>query len=77
MCIRDSTLGAASAVESVLAVIGVRDGHVYPSRNFETPDEETGLVPNLNFKKEKIKHSLLNSFGFGGNCSSLIFSSVN
>ena len=71
------TLGAASAVESVLAVIGVRDGHVYPSRNFETPDEETGLVPNLNFKKEKIKHSLLNSFGFGGNCSSLIFSSVN
>lgn len=71
------TLGAASAVESVLAVIGVRDGYVYPSKNFETPDEETGLVPNLNFKKERIKNSILNSFGFGGNCSSLIFSSVN
>jgi len=71
------TLGAASAVESVLAVIGVKNGYIYPSRNFETPDKDTGLVPNLNFKKEKIKHCLLNSFGFGGNCSSLIFSSVN
>ena len=71
------TLGAASAVESVLAVIGIRDGYVYPSRNFEIPDEETGLVPNINFKKEEIKNSLVNSFGFGGNCSSLIFSSVN
>ena len=71
------TLGAASAVESVLAVIGIRDGYVYPSRNFEIPDEETGLVPNINFKKEVIKNSLVNSFGFGGNCSSLIFSSVN
>ena len=34
-------------------------------QKFRNSDKDTGLVPNLNFKKEKIKHCLLNSFGFG------------
>lgn len=71
------TLGAASAIESVMAVCGVKNGYIYPSRNFQTADEVTKLTPNLKFKNSKIRHSLLNSFGFGGNCSSLIFSSIN
>jgi len=42
--------------------------------NFETPMKEFHLKPQIKAKQKELKHVLSNSLGFGGNCSTLIFS---
>jgi 3-oxoacyl-(acyl-carrier-protein) synthase len=69
------TLGASGGIEAVFSVLAVKHGILFPNLRFATPMVELGLVPQLTFRKDQtIKHVLSNSFGFGGNCSSLIFS---
>ncbi len=68
------TLAAAGAVEAVFSVLSINNGVVYPNLNFETPMEEFNLLPQTVLKNKTIDHVLSNSFGFGGNCSTLIFS---
>lgn len=70
------TLGAAGAVEAVYSVLSIYHGEIYPALNFETPIEETELIPETEYSKRDLKHVMSNSFGFGGNCSSLIFSKL-
>jgi 3-oxoacyl-(acyl-carrier-protein) synthase len=68
------TLGAAGAVEAVYSVLGLIHGEAYPSLRYKTPIEGTGLVPVSAFSHLPLEHIMSNSFGFGGNCTSLIFS---
>lgn len=68
------TLGAAGAVEAVFCLLNLMYDEVYANLNFDTPIETTGLVPVTEYKHMYIEHVMSNSFGFGGNCSSLIFS---
>ncbi|MCW5907054.1 MAG: beta-ketoacyl-[acyl-carrier-protein] synthase family protein [Chitinophagales bacterium] len=68
------TLGAAGAVEAVFCLLNLIHDEVYASLNFDTPIEATGLVPVTEYKHMRVEHVMSNSFGFGGNCSSLIFS---
>jgi 3-oxoacyl-(acyl-carrier-protein) synthase len=68
------TLGASAAVEAVFSILALEHGEVYPSLNFKTPIESTGLSPVSATKKARLEHVMSNSFGFGGNCASLIFS---
>jgi 3-oxoacyl-[acyl-carrier-protein] synthase-1 len=69
------TLGAAAGLEAVFSVMALREGLIFPSLGFSEPIEELGLVPETVFREgEQIRHVLSNSFGFGGNNSSLIFS---
>lgn len=68
------TLGAAGAIEAVFSVLNLHHQEIYPALNFSTPIQETGLRPNGKFRKISLQHVMSNSFGFGGNCSSLIFS---
>jgi len=69
------TLAAAGGIEAVLSVLAIENGWIYPNLNFEEPIEETGIIPVSQLKKnQKIKHILSNSFGFGGNNSSLVIS---
>ncbi|MBK7147487.1 MAG: beta-ketoacyl-[acyl-carrier-protein] synthase family protein [Bacteroidetes bacterium] len=68
------TLGAAGAVEAVFCLLQLQQQEVYKSLNFESPIPETGLIPVLDYSKATLHHVMSNSFGFGGNCSSLIFS---
>lgn len=68
------TLAAAGAIEAVYSVLALQNELVLPNLNFETPMEDTGLIPETEVIRKKIKHVLSNSFGFGGNCSTLIFS---
>lgn len=68
------TLGAAGAVEAVYSVLSIHHGEVYPALNFETPITATQLVPATTYLQKPLRHVMSNSFGFGGNCSSLIFS---
>ena len=71
------TLGASGGIEAVLSVLSIKHGIVYPNLRFTTPITDLGFVPQTNFiKNEEINHVLSNSFGFGGNCTSLIFSKL-
>jgi 3-oxoacyl-(acyl-carrier-protein) synthase len=68
------TLAAAAAIEAVYSVLAIQNNVVFPNLNFKTPMEEFNLVPQTTLKHKNIEHVLSNSFGFGGNCSTLIFS---
>lgn len=68
------TLAAAAAIEAVYSVLAIQNNAVFPNLNFKTPMEEFNLIPQTTLKHKNIEHVLSNSFGFGGNCSTLIFS---
>jgi len=71
------TLGASGGIEAVFSVLAIRHGIIYPNLRLTTPMKELPFVPETKFlKNEKVIHVLSNSFGFGGNCSSLIFSKL-
>ncbi|TFG90102.1 MAG: beta-ketoacyl-[acyl-carrier-protein] synthase family protein, partial [Candidatus Atribacteria bacterium] len=69
------TLGAAAGIEAVFSVLAIQYGMVFPCLGFQEAIEELGIVPETEMKEGlQINHVLSNSFGFGGNNSSLIFS---
>lgn len=68
------TLAAAAAIEAVYSVLAIQNNVVFPNLNFKTPMNEFNMVPQTTLKHATIEHVLSNSFGFGGNCSTLIFS---
>jgi 3-oxoacyl-(acyl-carrier-protein) synthase len=70
------TLGAASAIEAVYSVLNIDRQELYPNLNFKEPIGGIGLQPVQASSAAAIKHVMSNSFGFGGNCTSLIFSKV-
>lgn len=70
------TLAAAGAVEAVFSVLALQEQKIFANLNFQTLMPETGLQPITTLKDKNIHHVLSNSFGFGGNCSTLIFSKV-
>ncbi len=71
------TLGAAGAVEAVLSILSLRNNELYPSLNVKNPISHFNVPPVKKFERGKeINHVLSNSFGFGGNCTSLILSKI-
>lgn len=70
------TLGAAGAVEAVYSILNLYHQEIYPSLNFKDPIETTQLAPVIKYEKKSLQYVMSNSFGFGGNCTSLIFSKV-
>jgi 3-oxoacyl-[acyl-carrier-protein] synthase-1 len=69
------TTSAAGAVEAVLSVLAIKNHLIYPNLNFETGMKELHIEPVKKLiKNAKVNHVLSNSFGFGGNDTSLIFS---
>lgn len=69
------TLGAAAGVEGVFSVLSIKDGIAYPNLRWQTQMEDVSWKPVTELETGlDIKHVLSNSFGFGGNCSSLVFS---
>ena len=71
------TLGASGAIEAVYSILSLFHQELYGSLNFASPIMGTGLVPVRSYQKKSLQHVMSNSFGFGGNCTSLIFSKVN
>lgn len=71
------TLGASAGIEAVFSVLAVQRGMVYPNLRLQTPMTEFPFAAETEFSKNAhLKHVLSNSFGFGGNCSSLVFSKL-
>jgi 3-oxoacyl-[acyl-carrier-protein] synthase-1 len=69
------TLAASGAIEAYLSVLTVTDGYIFPNFSFDQSVETLDLIPETAFYQHPgMRHVLSNSFGFGGNCSSLIFS---
>lgn len=69
------TLAAAGAIEAVFCVQSILSDTIPPNLNFTTSMHETGLVPEMICRTDRnVEYALSNSFGFGGNCTSLIFS---
>ncbi|HZY37539.1 MAG TPA: beta-ketoacyl-[acyl-carrier-protein] synthase family protein [Mucilaginibacter sp.] len=69
------TLGASGGIEAVFSVLAIKHGIIYPNLRFETQMENLPLTPETKFLKgRKVENVMSNSFGFGGNCTSLIFS---
>ena len=68
------TLAAAAAVEAVYSILALQNDVVFPNLNFATPIADLGIIPATQLLHTPINHVLSNSFGFGGNCSTLIFS---
>ena len=72
------TLGAAGAVETVISILSMRNHVIFPNLNFSTPMKELKIVPVTTLRKDaEIRNVLTNSFGFGGNNSTLILSMVD
>lgn len=71
------TLAASGGIEAVFSVLALQHGVIFPNLRLQTPMVDLPFVPEREvIKNTKLKHVLSNSFGFGGNCSSLIFSKV-
>jgi 3-oxoacyl-[acyl-carrier-protein] synthase-1 len=71
------TLGAAGAIEAVISNLCINHKFIPASLNCKNPMEEVDIFPETTMiEVEKMDYILSNSFGFGGNNSALIFSSV-
>lgn len=69
------TLAAAGVIEAVFSLLSMQYSELYPSLNFTNPIEAFNLNPIDGYHENyEVNHVLSNSFGFGGNCSSIILS---
>ena len=71
-------LGAAGAVEAMVAVLSIQNDIVPPTINHEDGDEDPELDYNLNFtfnkaQKREVRAAMSNTFGFGGHNACVIF----
>jgi 3-oxoacyl-(acyl-carrier-protein) synthase len=69
------TLGASGGIEAVFSIMSIKHQCVFPNLRFETPIPEINIRPQLKYEENlRIRNVMSNSFGFGGNCSSVVFS---
>ena len=70
-------LGAAGGIEAVFSVKALQEQSVPPTINLHDPDPACDLdyVPH-EARAIPVKHTLSNSFGFGGTNATLIFSQL-
>lgn len=70
------TLGASGGIEAVFSVLALKEKIIFPNLRFETAieDFEGKMVPETTLlENQDLNYVLSNSFGFGGNTSSLVF----
>lgn len=68
------TMGAASAIESIVCCLVIREGKIPPTINFSESDPECNIycVPNRAIDT-KVDYAINNSYAFGGSNASIIF----
>ncbi|MDR2510876.1 MAG: beta-ketoacyl-[acyl-carrier-protein] synthase family protein [Bacteroidales bacterium] len=76
------TTSAAGGVEAVISILALQNDFIPENLNFKNKMEELPFEPyvsrhcGLDPQSPKLKNILSNSFGFGGNDTSLIFSKI-
>jgi len=69
------TLGAAGAIEAVFSVMAIENGCTWPAIHFNKRMKELSFEPVTSLRTgTEVINVMSNSFGFGGNNTSLIFS---
>lgn len=69
------TLGAAGGVESVFSVLSLLGNFIPANLRWQEQMPELSFSPvHGSSSRQNLRHVLSNSFGFGGACSSLVFS---
>ncbi len=72
------TLGACAGIEAVYSILSIENGIIFPNLRFQTKMKELDFTPVTELLQNvEVNHVMSNSFGFGGNCSSVIFSKAN
>ena len=72
------TLAAAGSLEAVFSILSLNQQVIFPNMFFENQIEELEITPETKLIENiKVNNILSNSFGFGGNDTSLIFSRVD
>ncbi len=66
-------LAAAGGIEAVYSVMALREQLRFANLRFENKMDESPWEPCRTTSRGKVGHVLSNSFGFGGNCTTLIF----
>lgn len=67
------TLAAAGAIEAVFTLLSMQENLVFPGLHIKDPLDGTDACSVRIQTKKNIKTAISNSFGFGGNCTSLVF----
>ena len=70
------TLGATGAIEAVFSILAIKNNVAFANNKVQKSVDLISKIPLQITKNINIKSVLSNSFGFGGNCSSLIFKAV-
>jgi len=71
------TLGACGGIEAAFSILSLQHGMLFPNLRLQNPMKELPFTPEKLLQKNiPLKHVLSNSFSFGGNCSSLVFSKI-
>lgn len=71
------TTSAAGSVESVISILALTNNFIPANLGYETPIEQHNFRPvDHVIESANLNHILTNSFGFGGNDSSCIFSKI-
>ena len=69
------TLAAAGALEAIFTILSITHSELYKSLNVTNPISVFNFKPIDSYQENvDLKYAMSNSFGFGGNCTSLIFS---
>ena len=76
-CFTGHATSAAGALEAVISILCIQNRFIPANLRFETKDPGLDFCPVVHTVQDvEISHVMSNSFGFGGNDSSLIFSSA-
>ncbi len=71
------TTSASGSIEAVICLLALQHGILPPNLGWKNPIRDAGIPITAQENAENIHHIINNSFGFGGNDSSLILSRVN
>ena len=72
------TFGVAGAMEAIFCILSIQHQELYASLNCDVPIKEFNCAPIAVYEEHaNVNYVLSNSFGFAGNCTSLILKSVS
>ena len=71
------TTSAAGSTESIISILSILNKVIWPNLNFKEPMEDLNFIPVVELMIDvNVNCVMSNSFGFGGNDTSLIFRKV-
>jgi 3-oxoacyl-(acyl-carrier-protein) synthase len=71
------TTSAAGSAEAIISILAILHQMIWPNLNFKEPMDDLNFIPVIELLKDvNVNCVMSNSFGFGGNDTSLIFRRV-